>query len=87
MAIHAAAVQCELARKFDFQLAVREQQLRRAHGAQWTAALGLASCRRPQIKFHRGFVERLELDVGDLAQIDVARTRAFTADRSSMQSG
>jgi uncharacterized protein (TIGR02996 family) len=69
------AVQCELARKFDFQLAVREQQLRRAHGAQWTAELGLASCRqRPQIKFHRGFVERLELDVGDLAQIDVART-------------
>jgi uncharacterized protein (TIGR02996 family) len=68
------AVQCELARKFDFQLAIREQQLRRAHGAQWTAALGLASCRQPQIKFHRGFVERLELDVGDVAQIDVART-------------
>jgi len=69
------AVQCELARKFDFQLAVREQQLRRAHGAQWIAELGLGSCRRPpQIKFHRGFVDRLELDIGDLAQIDVART-------------
>jgi len=68
------AVQCELARKFDFQLAVREQQLRRTHGAQWLAELGLAACRQPpRATFRRGFVEQLELGIGDVAQLDVAR--------------
>jgi uncharacterized protein (TIGR02996 family) len=37
------AVQCELARKFDFQLAVRDQQLRREHGARWSAEIGIAA--------------------------------------------
>ena len=68
------AVQCELARKFEFRLAIREQQLRRAHGAQWLAELGLGACRqRPRVTFRRGFVEQLELGIGDLAQLDVAR--------------
>jgi uncharacterized protein (TIGR02996 family) len=64
------AVQCELARKFDFQLAVREHQLRREHGARWSAEIGVAS---HHVTFRRGFPERLELGVRDIAAINVAR--------------
>jgi uncharacterized protein (TIGR02996 family) len=75
------AVQCELARKFDFQLAVREQQLRREHGARWIAELGLtfapercmygSACQ--QVTFQRGFPERLDLRVDELVDLDTTR--------------
>jgi len=73
------AVQCELARKFEFQLVAREQQLLREHGARWMAELGLPPRPRavpgaiPQVVFRRGFAERIEVEVGELARIDVAR--------------
>jgi hypothetical protein len=73
------AVQCELARSFDFGLVAREQQLLREHGARWIAELGIPVRKRgipgeiPQVVFRRGFAERIELEVGELARIDVAR--------------
>ena len=73
------AVQCELARAFDFQLAAREQQLLREHGPRWIAELGVPPRRRsmpgeiPQVVFRRGFAERVEVEIGELARIDFAR--------------
>jgi uncharacterized protein (TIGR02996 family) len=78
------AVQCELARKFDFHLVAREQQLRRAHGARWIAELGLtfapercaygSACRGfEQVTFQRGFPERLDLRVDELVDLDTTR--------------
>jgi uncharacterized protein (TIGR02996 family) len=73
------AVQCELARKFELPLVAREQQLLREHGAKWSAELGLPPRPRsmpgeiPQVVFRRGFAERVEVEVGELARIDIRR--------------
>jgi uncharacterized protein (TIGR02996 family) len=78
------AVQCELARKFNFHLVAREQQLRRENGVRWIAELGVtfsavrcaygSACRAcQQVTFQRGFAERLDLRADELADLDVAR--------------
>ncbi|MFT3697734.1 MAG: TIGR02996 domain-containing protein [Kofleriaceae bacterium] len=62
------ATQCELARRFDFDLAVREHQLLHAHRRRWLAELGL-----DYGTFVRGFIETLELSASELATVKLER--------------
>ncbi|HEX7699964.1 MAG TPA: hypothetical protein VF403_04565, partial [Kofleriaceae bacterium] len=66
------AVQCELARAFDPQLAKRETELLAQHGERWVAELGLRKRERLvpgeplPVVFHRGFPDRLEIDITEV---------------------